>query len=165
MLLNLPRKYLVYSVLFLSITFDFSARVISNWLNFENIKHGRSIRITLYKDPPYCVQKIKGRLAPSTNNSLTILVQYGSTKSVNNSKIRKVQIRQDFHKIVGYLTLTGVALGLTQLGVPYADYYSLSTMHKVLIVFCVVTPLWILSSLYLPNKSVYNIPPKHRLQP
>ena len=90
MLPSLPRKYLVYSVLSLSITFDSSAKFISNWLNVENIKHGRSIRITLFKDSPYGVQKLEGRLASFTNNSLTILVQYGSIKSLYKSRMRRV---------------------------------------------------------------------------
>ena len=99
------------------------------WPRVQAVKPGTRTKVVLYKDqaPTWELQRIKGRFLSATDDSLTLKMEHGTTRTLLKSAVRKVLTRRPILKRwPGW-----VALGIT-LFVPLPEDVSWEALFLVL---------------------------------
>ena len=134
----------------------------ADWSRVQAVPHHRKTTVLLYLDEaPKGNEKIKGRFVSATDDSITLRLRDGQTRTVGKQAVHKVLTRRPFGKRkTGWFALAGSSVLLVLLttrgtgGEPGEVLKGSSFMIGLptLIAFLVAS-----------KGSIYNIPPEHRM--
>ncbi len=125
------------------------------WSRVQAVEPGTRTKVILYKDqaPTWELRRIKGCFHSATEDSLTLTLDDGQTRTLQKSAVRKVLTRRPILKRwPGW-----VALGITLL-MPLPEDVSWEAVFLVL-------PISAAFFYYSRMGEIYNVPRKHRTQP
>ncbi len=126
-----------------------------DWSRVQAVALGTPAAVVLYKDqaPSWELRRIKGRFHSATDDSLTLTLDDGQTRTLPKSAVRKVLTRRPIGKrYQGWITL-GIAAALSASG----DVSPIG----VLLITGLFTGIGFLAAPKMGG--IYNVPPKHEI--
>ncbi len=136
-----------------------------NWPGVQAVTPGTRTKVVLYKDQaPRGRRKLKGRFQSATEDSLTLKMEYGPTRTLPKSAVRKVLVHRPLGKRYAVWITPLVSTVIAGPGIIQADDYTV--LGKALL-----AGIWIgiptgLAFLATPGMvEIHNVPLKHRTQP
>ena len=134
----------------------------ADWSRVQALPHHRKTTVLLYQDEaPKGNEKIKGRFVSATDDSMTLRLRDGQTRTVGKQAVHKVLTRRPFGKRkTGWFALAGSSALLVLLmsrgtGGEPGEVLGVSS-------FLIGTPT-LIAFLVATKGSIYNIPPEHRM--
>ena len=134
----------------------------ADWARVQAVPHHRKTTVLLYQDKaPKGKEKIKGRFVSATDDSITLRLRDGQTRTVGKQAVHKVLTRRPFGKRkTGWFALAGSSVLLVLLttrgtGGEPGEVLGISS-------FLIGTPT-LIAFLVATKGSIYNIPPEHRM--
>ena len=134
----------------------------ADWTRVQALPHHRRTTVLLYQDEaPKGNEKIKGRFVSATDDSITLRLRDGQTRTVGKQVVHKVLTRRPFGKRKpGWFALAGSSALLVLLmsrgtGGEPGEVLGVSS-------FMIGTPT-LIAFLVATKGLIYNIPPEHRM--
>ncbi len=94
-----------------------AAKIRPDWSKVGAIEPGRATTVLLYKDAaPAGSRKIKGRFSSATDESITLAMRDGQSRTLQKSAVRKVLIRRPFAKRYPGWIAAGVSAAIIERG-------------------------------------------------
>ena len=125
----------------------------TDWLRVQAVPPKQKTEVRLYKDaaPPES-RRIKGRFDSATDDSVTLVLKDGQTRTVEKQAVRRILTRRPFiERWPGW-----VALGASLLTIQLP--WDMGKGSQALILFAVPTSFFFGSQL----GPIYDVPPRHR---
>ena len=135
------------------------------WSRVQAVTPGTRTTVVLYKDQaPRGSRKIKGQFHSSTDDSITLTLKDGKTRTIQKPIVRKVLVYRPFKKrYLGWITAAvSSAVWLPLLLRPAADLTAWAI--PVLAIPVIVLPTTI-ALLVTSKEKIYSVSPKHRTRP
>lgn len=159
---TLPRFFLMASLLAVGAGIS-TGQVLPEWSNVQGIEPGRRITVRLFRDAAGANPRVRrGRFASATLSSVTFLAESGSSVTLPQTIIRRVEIRRPFTKRPGAWGLTALIAVPLNLLMGWQDSVEEARSVWAWSIPLTVGLIWPVATMGLPMKSVYSIPPRVR---
>ena len=137
------------------------AAIKPDWSKVRAIQPGRVAVVLLYEDAaPAGSRKIKGLFSSATDESVTLAMKNGQSRTAEKRAVRKVLVRRPFAKrYLGWIA-AGVSAAVIELGLSDDLSAEARILHAA-----VTLPAAALLFYGSRMGGVYNVPPKHRSSP
>lgn len=141
-----------------------AAKTKSDWSRVQAVPHNTKAVVWLYQDAaPRESRRIKGRFDSATDDSITLVLKDGQTRTVRKEGVRKVLIPRPFKKRwPGWVTAAvTTAIWVPVMGV-HSDFHAMGILLFGGLVSFAPSAIAFAASGMGP---VYNVPPRLRTRP
>ncbi len=143
---------------------EIQAKPGQDWSRVQDVEAPRAVRIVLYdEEAPEGKLRLRGIFASATADSLTIVLQDGTSRTFPRDEVRRVSVERAFLQRRKAWGLTALAVfGALAIDLLRTDHDSLarwwSSGSSMQSVGLIAVPVWVIATFELSHKPIYAMP-------